>query len=214
MRRGFKSKKRYLFAFIIGTLVFGMIFLLSYSVSYFELNRVSGLQTDVAYRIFEDKFYYSFFNEDSCVISPLDDLSNDLNFQRSIIDNLESRLGKNNVDVLARKKFYTLIELEHFEFVQDLNERCNLDIPTILFFYSNEEELIEESLLGGRILENVVEQTDGLIVYSFDFNLDSKLINSLKYEYNISEPLTILVNEKVKIVEPDNINDILEVLED
>ena len=53
--RKFESRKRYLAAIIIGTIAFIIVFAASYALSYFELNRVSGLQTDVSYDIFKDR---------------------------------------------------------------------------------------------------------------------------------------------------------------
>ena len=64
--RKIQSRKRYLLAFLIGTVLFILIFFLSYSLSYFEYQRVSNLQESIAYSIFEDKLDYSFFNKQIC----------------------------------------------------------------------------------------------------------------------------------------------------
>src|SRR5438552_9222718 len=40
--------------------------------------------------------------------------------------------------VLKRKQFYTLVELEHFNFIKDRNKNCGDYVNTILFFYSNQ----------------------------------------------------------------------------
>jgi len=206
--RKIKSGRRYFFAFIIGTAIFLLIFLVSYSVSFFEFNRVANMQNDLAYEIFQDKLYYSFFNQGVCDSSSLKDISESLNFQRGIIDNLEKRFGKTNSVVLSRKKFYTLVELEHFEFIQTLNSDCNFDIPIILFFYSNNENLIDESESMGRLLDATSINNENLIIYSFDFDLNSSLIEMLKEKYNIKEPLTIVINGKTNIIRPSRINEI------
>jgi hypothetical protein len=213
MQREFKSKKRYLAAFLIGTGIFLLLFLLSYSVSYFEFQRVSNLQDDLAYKIFEDKLYYSFFDEMICESESLDKISRDLNFQRGIIDEMEKDFGKMNERVLFRKNFYTLIELEHFEFVQTLNEKCNYDFPIMLFFYSNDEEIIEESERVGRLLGAVHEENPNMMIYSFDVDLQNKLIDSLKRKYEVEEPLTVIINDEIKVVNPEHINEILDVLD-
>ena len=132
-----------------------------------------------------------------------------MHFQGRIIDDLERKLGKNNKGVLFRKKFYTLIELEHFEFVKYLSDNCKYPLNTILFFYSNEGLKLDRSEEVGRLLGEVhLENSEDLIIYSFDINLDSILITELKEKYDVDASPTILINEKYKIVDPTNINEI------
>lgn len=207
-KREFKNKRRYLSAFAIGTFLFILVFLLSYSISFLEFQRVANLQTNLAYDIFEHKLTYTFFDEGFCGEADLNKISDDLGFQGSIIDDLERKLGKNNEDVLERKKFYTLVEIEHYEFVKMMNEDCNSQIPVIMFFYSNEDSDLTRSEEVGRLISAVASRQNVLMVYSFDINLDSALIENLKEKYNVSESPTLIVNEEFVVVNPLNINDI------
>lgn len=206
--RKIQSKKRYLLAFLIGTTIFILIFSLSYAISYLEFRRISNLQEDLAYDIFEDKLDYSLFDEGICANESFDRVSRDLGFQGRIIDDLERKLGKNNENVLFRKKFYTLIELEHFEFVKLLNERCNLEIQTILFFYSNSDPNLELSEEVGKLLDVVYNRNENLMMYSFDIDLDSYLTEKLKEKYMVDKSPTLIINEEVKVENPQNISDI------
>lgn len=207
-RRPFSSKRRYVISFIIGTFIFLMVFGLSYSISYLEFQRVSNLQGVLAYDIFTHKLDYSLFDKGVCDDESFEKVSRDLNFQGRIIDDLEKSLGKDNKDVLFRKKFYTLIELEHFEFVKLLNQRCEFNIQTILFFYSNENRNLENSEDVGRMLTTVFKRSGNIMIYSFDVNLDSELINELKKKYNIEEPQTLIINDKFTVLSPKNIDEI------
>jgi len=206
--RKIQSKKRYLLAFLIGTAIFILIFSLSYAISYLEFRRISNLQEDLAYDIFEDKLDYSLFDEGICANESFDRISRDLGFQGRIIDDLERKLGKNNENVLFRKKFYTLIELEHFEFVKLLNERCNLEIQTILFFYSNSDPNLELSEEVGKLLDVVYNRNENLMMYSFDIDLGSYLTEKLKEKYMVDKSPTLIINEEVKVENPQNISDI------
>jgi len=207
-KREFQSKKRYIVAFIIATLVFILVFFISYSLSYFEFQRVSNLQIKSTYDIFEDKLDYSIFNLGACSVDSFEKISEDLHFQGRIIDDLEKKLGKDNLEVLSRKKFYTLIELEHLEFVKMLNQNCGLDIDTILFFYSNEKEDLGRSEEVGRLLGVVHSKNSKVIIYSFDINLDSELIEKLKTLYNVEVSPTVVLDENTVLVNPKNIEDI------
>ncbi len=207
-KREFKSKKRYLVAFLIGTFVFLLVFFLSYLLSYFEFQRISNLQIESTYDIFEDKLDYSFFNQGTCSTDSFEKVSQDLRFQGKIIDDLERKLGKKDKTVLSRKKFYTLVELEHLEFINMLNSNCNSNIQTILFFYSNDDEDLEKSEEIGKILNSVFKENSNLIVYSFDLNLDFELIEKLKQKYKIEESPSIIINKENLIFEPKNIEEI------
>ena len=210
--RGIQSKKRYIWAFIIGTAIFIIGFLISSSISYLEYQRISNLQDQTSYDIFQNKLEYSFFNKDICNNSSFLDISEDLGFQGKIINDLEEKFGKNDKRVLFRKKFYSLIELEHFEFVKLMNKQCRLKINTILFFYSNEKDEITKSEEVGQLLDIVYRRNDDLMIYSFDFNLDSELIKRLKKRYNIEEPITLIINEKAKLIDLQKIEEVEKLL--
>ena len=107
--RPVQSRRRYLMSFIITLVVFVLIFVISYSISYFEFQRVSNLQDESAYQIFEDKLTQSVFGSNICSYESFSKISQDLNFQGRMIDEMETKFGKNDPSVLFRKKFYTLI---------------------------------------------------------------------------------------------------------
>lgn len=211
--RRFQSRKRFILAFLIGTFIFLIVFGITYSLSYLEYQRISQMNQEVSYEIFKDKLEVSFFDKTLCPLNSFKKISEDLRFQGSIIGILEEKFGKTDERVLFRKKFYTLVELEHFEFVKQINKDCNKKIPTILFFYSNEKSDLEKSEEVGRILDTVSNKNPGIMVYSFDVNLDDDLIRELKTHYNISYAPTILVNEKKMLADIQNINQIEQYLE-
>jgi len=198
-QRKFESKNRYMISLIIGTVIFLLIFAVSYSISYFELQRVSNIQVGIGYDIFKDKLDYSFFNEPICDKASFDKVSQDLGFQGRIIDDLERKLGKQNEDVLLRKQFYSLIELEHLEFVKEFNQKCREKVDTILFFYTNNVSELKDSEEAGRILGIIYNRNENLTIYSFDVDLESDLVDKLENKYNITETPSIVINEKTKI---------------
>jgi hypothetical protein len=208
IERKVQSKKRYLFAFLIGTVIFILGFAVTNAVAYMEFQRISGLQDPISYKIFQDKIQFSLFNKDICQEDSYIKISKDLGFQGRIIDDLERKFGKNDEKVLFRKRFYSLIELEHFEFVKILNQECGSKINTILFFYSNEEKDAEEAIEIGRILGVVHQRNSNLTIYSFDMNLDSEIVTSLMKEYGITTEMAIIINEETLIVSPKNIEQI------
>ncbi len=208
MKREFTSKKRYLLAFLMGTLIFLIGFGITHGIAYMEYQRVVGLQDPTSYQIFQDKLQYSLFGGNICAKETYQKISNDLNFQGQIIGDIEDTLGKDDLNVLFRKKFYTLIQLEHFEYVKLINNECNKNINTLLFFYSNEEKDLKESEELGELISPIYQRNkNNLVVYSFDLNLDSEIMKKLTDKYNITSSVIIL-NEKERFREINNINEI------
>lgn len=207
--RKIENKMRYVWALLIGTAIFLLGFAITYSVAYFEFQRIISLQGPTSYEIFQDKLQYSLFNKDICGETTYKEVSEDLAFQGSIIGSLEEKLGKEDKDVLFRKKFYTLILLEHLELVNTINKECGKEINTILFFYSNEKEDIEASEYVGEMLGVLHKQNkDNLFIYSIDMNLDSELVRSLNQKYEIKAPMKIILNDKYPFTSLNNIDEI------
>jgi hypothetical protein len=194
--------KRLIQAILIGTLIFFLGFVITTSISYLQFQRISTIQEETTYNIFKDKLNYEFFKGDICKKEFFSKISEELGFQGVIIDDLEKRLGKENQKVLLRKKLYTLVEVEHFEFVNNLNTQCNSNISTILFFYSNEKSNLDKSEETGMILDSVYRRNDNLIIYSFDINLNDQIITQLKEKYKIKTSPTVIINNNKKLENP------------
>ncbi len=207
-QREIQSKKRYLFAFLIGTTIFFLIFLLTFFISKQEVNRVYSIQGEMAQDIFRDKLIYSFFEEGNCSEESFNKISKDLGYSGSIINELERKIGKEDAEVLEQKKFYTLILLEHLEFLKEYNQKCNTSLNYILFFYSNKRGQFQSSEEAGKILDVLAQKNEKVSIYSFDVNLDSELIKLLKERYNITGTPTIIINEKISLRNVNSIEDI------
>ena len=129
-RRKIQNKKRYLYAFLIGTAIFLLGFAISYSIAYLEFQRDASLQGPLSYDIFQDKLQFSLLGKDICSEETYKEVSDDLAFQGRIIGILEERMGKEDKDVLFRKKFYTLILLEHLELINMRSEEHTSELQS------------------------------------------------------------------------------------
>ena len=194
-----QSKKRYLLAFLIGTLIFINGFVVTNIILSIQFNRLSQFQDQISFTIFEDKLNHRLFDADPCTIDNFNKISKSLNHQGKSITDLEEKFGKDDGKVKFRKIFYSLVELEHFEFINEINEKCGKDFLTILFFYSNHQRDIDKSERAGKLLDYIAQKNENLIIYSFDINLDSNIIENLKKSYGIKESPTIIINKNNKI---------------
>lgn len=196
---------RILFSFIIATTVFVLIFSVAHSFSYMNYQSVSS-QTNLI-SLYLEELDYS-LDHFECSDTLLFESSERLDFAGSKLNLLEKRFGKNDERVLEQKNLYSGLEFSHFQIVKKLNSRCDSDFLTFLFFYSNEDKLQKESERTGFILGTFKQKhPESVMVYSFDFNLDSEIVGRLKDNYNITAVPMIIVNEKDSIV-INNIDDL------
>jgi hypothetical protein len=208
-KRKYKDKKRYIYAAIIAAILFFLIIQASYFISYLQFERVASLQDPISYEIFGAKLEYSLFGKDVCAEDTFKEISTDLGYQGQLIGQLEEKFGVNDERVIFRKKFYTLIQIEHFEFIKIINEECNQSINSILFFYSNEAADLDNSEEMGNLLAPIYQRNkDHLVLYSLDLNLDSDIMENLLKKYNVGEEPVVIINENQRFTKINHISEI------
>jgi hypothetical protein len=199
--------KRIILALIIAAIIFFSGFLFSYSVSYSKYQSVLAVQDKIKYDLLSLDLQGELISSSCDLFDPYS-FSKELDNMGVTMAVIESRLGKENIDVIEQKKIYSILEIQHFILVQKHNSECNNTIPIILFFYSNDEKYIDEGEMMGYILSNLKKTTKNIMIYSFDYNLDSDLVRTLKNKYNITEPNTIIINDKIKLKNIKNIDEV------
>ncbi|MEK6859769.1 MAG: hypothetical protein AABX54_03050 [Nanoarchaeota archaeon] len=199
--------KRILLSFIIATIIFAGGFLSGYLISYSKYQSISISQEKIRYHLMDLDLQGKLITS-SCNSPDFYSFSSELDSIGSIIGILEQRFGKKDNKVLEQKEIYSMLETQHFLLIKNYNEKCKKSIPTILFFYSNLEEFSGQSDKIGYILSSIKSQKKQIMIYSFDYDLDTSLIKLLKKNYNVTQPNTVIVNENLKLVQIKNIEDI------
>lgn len=187
---------RMFLSFILSTTILIIIILIALGASYYNYQKISS-QNNIVAKYLEDI--------DILLNMSVADCGKDIILESSIIldevggelDLLEKRFGKTDPRVLEQKVLYSQIELKHFQIIKKIEEQCNQDYITVLFFYSNSEELKDESERMGFILRTFKkEEPLKVMIYSFDFNLESQIIEGLKEKYNVMGAPSVVVNEE------------------
>lgn len=206
------SKSRYVWSFLIGTAIFIFVFFITFMVSQSELRNIGISQNKISYGLFEQKIINSFFSENMCDENDYQNINKYRSIQIGEIEDLEKKYGKVNTIVMERKKFYTLIQVAHLDFLENRRKNCNDSTRALLFFYSNQEEDQDESNNVGRMLDIVGINERDIQIYSFDYFLDSEIIELLKRKYNVTDYPTIINPYGKRVVHPKNVNDIEAIL--
>ena len=196
---------RYLLSFIIAVVMFSLVFLIASQVSYLNYLEVSK-ESNLVKSYISDLEYYA--SQQSCSEWLLTNASEKLDFVGSRLSILETRLGKTDSRVIEQKNLYTELEYKHFQIVDNLVRVCGAPFVTFLFFYSNEENDRTLSERNGFILGTLKNKyPERAMIYSFDYNIESKIVEDLKKKYNLTKAPVVVINKK-DVVFVNNIEDI------
>lgn len=186
-------------AFAIATVVFLLGIFVGESLNNGKTSQITSASDAVRLEILDLELQQELSKSDPCGIGFLNSISAQLDEIGTKLSFLEETLGKNDKTVIALKKPYTMLMIRHYLLIKQRNEKCNEDYTTILFFYSNQNQYIQESEKQGYVLGYFGDKYgyEKLKVYSIDSDLDLGVIKMLKEEYNISSYPTTVINENV-----------------
>ncbi len=186
--------RRYLASFLIATFLFILIFAVAHSFAYVIYER-NARESEVIQKYISD--LDNDLRNQSCSDHLMFDASSKLDNVGNRIDLLEKRMGKSDPRVVAQKKQYGELEYAHFRIVQRLNKDCGARFITLLYFYTQAKEESDANEQTAYILNAFkAEDSDRIMIYSFDASLDSGLIKNIRAWYNVTTTPLVVVNEK------------------
>ena len=200
-------KKRIIFSLILATVIFASIFLITYTFSYTKYSSILMSQEKIKYNLLSLDLERQLLSS-SCESFDPYHFSSELQNSGSDIGILEDRFGKQDKKVLEQKKIHTMLEVQHFLLISEHNDLCEDKIQTILFFYSNQENFINEAEKIGYLVGTAKNKDGSLMVYAFDYDLDSNLIKILKNKYSIEKPNILVINQETIVSEVKEIEDV------
>jgi len=185
---------KYIAAFGLATLIFLLGIILGNYFVKEKLSAINEMQDSVRLEVMSMELQNTLFQEEPCS-SPIIPLEGKLEDITSKITLMENRLGKDNEQVLEIKKYYSLIEINHYLLMKSKKEQCDLDYSLVLFFYSNKDNVLE-SEKQGYVLDSLKGKytSEKIKVYSFDQDLDLDIITTLISFYNVTTVPTMIIN--------------------
>lgn len=193
-RRNFNGG-RFFLVFILTTFIFLMGLWFGQNMLKSKLSEIEKMQNDFRTETSTLEVEYLFLSQKPCSVVNSSELSKELYQMGSRLEFMEDSYGKDNQDVLSLKSYYSLLEMRHWLFFENVRQQCNFDVKTILYFYSNVRcDRCEEQ---GYILTFLRSNYPNLNVYSFDVDIDNSALNMLKEHYNLgpSEMLPVIILE-------------------
>lgn len=192
--------KKYIFVLIITLVIFISAFTASRVLNQQKVQYIKKSQDDLAIDILamETKFALLKSNVKCESLDKNDFFSADIAKIGKRLAYLESVLGTDNTDVIQLKKYYSSIQSKEIVLITDLSKECKNLPKVILYFYSNnDKDECSKCKNEEDVLESISPKyADKIRIYSFDFNLDSSVINTLKELYGVTNVPAIVYNNK------------------
>jgi len=199
IKRKFQSPYLYVASVIIGTIIFIGGFLVTNQIIYDRNSKILETNIDNFYSLFESSVSIGLLNENVCSINFTEKAEKGFYFHRKLIADLENALRKDDEKVILQKKIYTIAQAQHLQIKTVQKRKCGMSDAIILFFYSNDDENIEESERVGSILDSIAYQNEQVIIYSFDTTINSTIVSGLIKKYGIQHVPAVVINDEVSI---------------
>ncbi len=189
--------KKYIFTFFVTAAIFATAFFASTFFSSKRVENVKFIQDNIAIDILSSETQFDLLKEVPCQNVSGSMLSPELNELGDKLSHTESERGGTDQDVIYLKKYYSLLQIKDYLLSKKVAEKCGSVKKQvfIIYFYSNKEGTCLDCQKEGYVLTRLKEKYPELRVYSFDFDLDLSVINSLKAIYKVDSALPVLIIE-------------------
>ncbi len=180
-------------ALSITLLVFFSGFVGGYFLTSGKVTQLTELQNEIYTQSLSLDALFDLATENLCDeegLIPINNQLNELGNKLTIIEedtkrSLESQLLANQ---------YVALEVKHFLLINEINRECGEKYSTILYFFSPDRNECSNCAAQGALLTEVKEQKPALMIYSFNWNIDSPVVDRLLLDYDINNIPTLIIN--------------------
>ena len=189
--------KKYIFSFLITGAIFATSLFASNYFNQKKLNEIKNIESRIAVDILASETQFSLLEELSCRDIGNSFLSQELASLGEKLSYTENARGADDEEVINLKKYYSLLQTKDYLLMNKIREKCGTRTLSVIYFYSNEDGQCADCEKEGYVLTRLREEYPELRVYSFDYNLDLSVLQTLISIYGIERQLpAILVNDK------------------
>ena len=186
------DKPKYFAVFAITSLIFIAGILLGNHFSSKKMEQIDRIGSTLKTDTMAMELQYELIAEDPCKYINSTPLAEELYEMASKLDYMENRLGQNDESVKDLKRYYSLLEIQHWLFMKKINKECGQNKSLILFFYTNEDDC-PSCKEQGFILTWLRRNYADIYIYSFDYTLENPALETLKTMFSITEtPATVI----------------------
>lgn len=187
---------KYIVTFVITAGIFITIFYATKVINEKKLSEVKSIQDKIALDLLSSETQFSLLKRSTCTQDGNSLLAPELGSLGERLAFMESDLGMKNENVIALKKYYSLLQMKDYMLGLELSQKCAFKPIYILYFYTADCSDCEKQ---GYVLTALREKYPELRVYSFDADLDLSAIATLETIYKVSNDHlpALVINEKL-----------------
>jgi len=189
----------YAIVFFVTLGLFILAFFLSDKASNARISQIQEIQDKISLDILSIETRYALLGNSSC-----DHVVSNENFERELNEELnnlarrvkfmESDLGPENLNLLAIKQQYNLLQIKDYLLRQELNERCGEEVVSLLYFH---EQLCRDCRRQTVVLDEIGARYPEIRIYWLDRDLQTPAMQTLISIFDIPESPSIMVNDTV-----------------
>lgn len=188
---------KYVVTFVITAGIFITIFYATKVINEKKLSEVKSIQDKIALDLLSSETQFSLLKRSTCTQDGNSLLAPELGSLGERLSFMEGDLGMKNENVIALKKYYSLLQMKDYMLGLELSQKCSYKPIYILYFYTSDCSTDCEK--QGYALTALREKYPELRVYSFDADLDLSAIATLETIYKVSNDHlpALVINEKL-----------------
>ncbi|MFH1626836.1 MAG: thioredoxin family protein [bacterium] len=202
---------KYFYTFVITALIFATAIYVSNYFSDKKLSQMKIIGDKISLDILSSETQFSLLTETSCKNISDNTLSKEVGQLGEKLSYTEEKVGPNNLDFQNLKTYYSLLEIKDYLLMKKISEKCKDKFVFILYFYSNKNSC-PECQNEGYILTKLHEMYPKIRIYSFDYDFNIPVMETLKSIYNIENKLPALFINGEVFYGFKNIDDIKKII--
>jgi len=183
--------KKYAFVFFITALLFFGGFFLNNFFSNKKIEELKNIQDNISLDILSSETQFSLLSEVSCENVTDTVLSKELSTLAEKLDYGERTIGASNPDIVALRRYYSILEIKDYLLMKKISERCKVDSPFILYFYSNTE--CDDCGRQWNTISALRDEYPQIRAYVFDYDTDLSAVQTLIGMFKVPRKLPAMV---------------------
>ncbi len=184
--------KKYLLVLFLTVGIFVVVFGFVNFVNNKKVSSIDDLQRKITADLIATETLFELLKTAPCSALGKSVLSSELEEFGRKLDFAQDNQGADDADVIQLKKYYSLLQVKDYLLMQELSQKCDAKIHSLLYFYSSG---CDDCQKQGYVLTDFKKRYPETRIYSFDAKLDFSVINTFSSLYNFDGVYPSLVVE-------------------
>ncbi len=171
--------QKYILTFCFTVIIFAFGFFVSDYINDKRFSEIDTMKQGFQIQVLGLETQLDHFKDILCADIGDDILTHELHLIGEKLQFMANNLGKDHPEVIHLKKYYSLLQIRHYQLSKQLSQRCDLGLVHILYFYADQEDC-PDCKKQGPVLSFLRREYPLLRIYSFDYNLDLMALNLIR----------------------------------